>query len=130
MKQSPSLDKNWLEWLVFAIGLGLVTGVIGYLAFAAVTLGSAPPDIKIQLGTPQPEGEYFRVPVSVRNDGDQTAEAVHIEVVLNEDKATEETASFETAFLPRHSSRNGAVTFQTDPRNGKLKARVLGYEKP
>jgi len=127
---SSSLQKNWIEWLVFSLSAVLVTGVIGFLIFSAATLGDSPPDLKVHLSPSQPEGKYFRVPVKIKNNGDQTAEGVQIEVVLNEGKADEETATFEAAFLPRHSSREGAVIFKTDPRKGKLEARVLGYEKP
>lgn len=129
-KESSPLQKNWLEWLVFAGGLIIVAGVLGYLTFAALTLGNAPPEIKVALGKAQPEGEYFRVPVTIHNKGDQTAESVQIEVVFNEGKPDEETAEFQAAFLPRHSQREGAVTFKTDPRAGVLKARVLGYANP
>jgi len=127
---SPALQKNWVEWLVFSCSLILVAGVLGFLAFTAATLGNAPPDLKIHLSKAQPEGKYFRVPVKIKNDGDQTAEGVQIEVTFNEGKPDEETATFEAGFLPRHSSREGAVIFKADPRNGKLEARVLGYEKP
>jgi len=125
-----ALQKNWVEWLVFSLSLILVAGVLGFLLYTSVTLGSSPPDLKIHLSRAQPEGKYFRVPVKIKNDGDQTAEGVQIEVVLNEGKPAEETATFEAAFLPRHSSREGAVVFKSDPRKGRLEARVLGYEKP
>lgn len=127
---SSALQKNWIEWLVFSCSSILVAGVLGFLIYASATLGDAPPDLKIHLSAAQPEGQYFRVPVKIKNDGDQTAEGVQIEVTLNEGKPSEETATFEASFLPRHSSREGAVIFKTDPRNGKLEARVLGYEKP
>lgn len=130
MNPSPALQKNWIEWLVFSLSAILVAGVLGFLIFTSLTLGDAPPDLKIHLSPAQPEGKYFRVPVKIKNDGDQTAEGVQIEVVFNAGKPTEETATFEAAFLPRHSSREGAVIFKTDPRKGKLEARVLGYEKP
>ena len=129
---NPSLapQKNWIEWLVFSLSLILVAGVLGFLLFASVTLGDSPPDLKIHLSPAQPEGKYFRVPVKIKNEGDQTAEGVQIEVVLNEGTPEEETATFEAGFLPRQSSREGAVVFKTDPRTGVLQARVLGYEKP
>ena len=128
--QRAPLQKNWIEWLVFVLGLILVAGVLGFLAISSLSMGNAPPDLKIHLSPAQAEGKYFRVPVKIKNNGDQTAEGVQIEVVFNEGKANEETATFEAAFLPRHSSREGAVIFKTDPRTGTLEARVLGYEKP
>ena len=126
-----NLEKNWLEWIVFAVSLVLVMSTLGYLVYDAATLGEAPPSIEFQLGTPQPRLNNFLVPVSVTNRGDETAEGVHIEVVLESGGKELESADFEIAFLPRHSTREGWVTFQVDPRTvEQMNARVLGFEKP
>lgn len=126
-----NLEKNWLEWIVFAVSLVLVVSTLGYLVYDGATLGDAPPSFEFQLGTPQPRLNNFLVPVSVTNRGDETAEGVHIEVVLESGGKEQESADFEIAFLPRHSTRQGWVTFQADPRTvEQMKARVLGFEKP
>ncbi len=123
--------KNWLEWVVFTVGLALVAGVLGYLVYDGLTMGDAPPDIEVRLGTPEQRGASFIVPVSVTNRGDTTAEGVAIEVVQQRGDGQEgERGEFEVAFLPRRATREGWVTFKTDPRRTPLTARVLGYEKP
>ena len=124
------LQKNWLEWSVFVAGALLVAGVIGYLVYDAATAGNEPPSIEVQLGAPVRRQHNFAVPVTVVNHGDHTAEGVQIEVVLEEGGAETERGEFAVAFLPRHSSREGWVAFGRDPRQGTLRARVLGYEKP
>ncbi|AFY85693.1 MAG: hypothetical protein CLLPBCKN_002285 [Chroococcidiopsis cubana SAG 39.79] len=125
------LEKNWLEWIVFGISLILVLFTLGYIVYDGATLGETPPNIELQLGQPQPQSDRFIVPVTATNRGDETAETVQIEVTLNSDGREEETAEFEIAFLPRHSTRRGWVTFQTDPRTvEQIEARVLGFEKP
>ena len=108
---------------------GLIATVIGFLVFESATIGDALPDIQLRLGTPEARSNYFAVPLEVTNKGDQTAEGVHIEVVLRAG-GKEERADLEIAFLPRRGAREAWVTFKTDPRNGTLEARVLGYEKP
>lgn len=126
-----NLEKNWLEWIVFVASFVLVATMLGYLVYDGATLGKAPPSIEFELGTPQPQLNRFAVPVSVTNRGDETAVGVHIEVVLESDGKEQESGEFEIAFLPRHSTRSGWVTFQTDPRTvEQMKARVLGFEKP
>jgi uncharacterized protein (TIGR02588 family) len=126
-----NLEKNWLEWLVFAASLVLVVSTLGYLVYDGAMSSDAPPSIEFQLGTPQPRSNYFLVPVSVTNRGDETAEGVHVEVVLVDRGKEQESGEFEIAFLPRHSTRAGWVTFETDPRTvEEMKARVLGFEKP
>lgn len=125
------LEKNWLEWLVFAASLILVLSTLGYLVYDAATFGEAPPNIEFQIGQPQLRSNRFVVPVSVTNRGDETAQGVHIEVTLESGGKEEENADFEIAFLPRHSTRKGWVTFKTDPRSvEQMQARVLGFEKP
>lgn len=126
-----NVEKNWLEWLVFAASLVLVVSTLGYLIYDTATLKDAPPSIQFQLGKPQPQLNHFIVPVSVTNQGDETAEGVQVEVVLESDGKEQESAQFEIAFLPRHSTREGWVTFETNPRTvDQMKARVLGFEKP
>lgn len=122
------LHKNWFEWTVFAAGLVLVVATLAYLVYDGATLGAAPPSIEIRLGAPERRAQNFIVPVSVVNRGDLTAEGVQVEVVLK--GAGEERGEFVVAFLPRGATREGWVAFQTDPREGELTARVVGYEKP
>lgn len=123
------VNKNWVEWTVFGVSAVLIATVIGFLVFESATIGDALPDIQLRLGTPEARSGYFAVPLEVTNKGDQTAEGVHIEVVLRA-AGKEERADLEIAFLPRRGAREAWVTFKTDPRNGTLEVRVLGYEKP
>ena len=130
-KQSDArrVEKNWLEWAVFGLGLALVAGTLGYLVYDGATDEGRPPVVEVRLGEPRPTGHNFIVPVTVRNHGDETAEGVAVEVTL-EAGGEPERAEFTLAFLPRRASREGWVAFRTDPRAGRLTPRVLGYEKP
>ena len=125
------LKKNWVEWVVFAVGLVLVLAALGYLVYEGATMGSDPPSLEVRLGAPAERTHNFIVPVSVTNHGDETAEGVTVEVTL-ESGAGQEPARGEItiAFIPRHATREGWVAFQQDPRNARLTARVLGYGKP
>lgn len=123
------VEKNWLEWSVFAVSAVLIAAVLGFLVYESATIGNAPPDIYLEVGQAEQRSGYFAVPINAVNKGDHTAEGVHIEVVLR-GAGKEETGDFEIAFLPRRGSREAWVTFKSDPRQGTLEARVLGYEKP
>ena len=127
-KAARKIEKNWLEWCVFGVGLVLVLGALGFLAYDGAQTGERPPLIEIELKESVAAGEGFQVPVVVSNRGDMTAGDVHVEVTLEGGAA--ERGEFRIAFLPRRSTREGVVTFHTDPRSGRLRARVLGYEKP
>jgi uncharacterized protein (TIGR02588 family) len=131
------LEKNWLEWAVFACGLVLVVSTLGYLAYEGATMGNDPPSIEVRLGTPEQRTHNFIVPVTLINHGDVTAEGITVEVSFENAAGGEGGGAGEPvrgeltiAFLPRRATREGWVTFQQDPRNARLTARVLGYEKP
>ena len=131
---SEKVEKNWLEWGVFGVSLVLVLGTLAYLVYEATTLGDQPPIIEAQLGAPQQQAGEFAVPVTLINRGDQTAAGVMVEVTLEGNgggaAAETERSEFSIPFLPRGATREGRVSFRTDPRLGRLQARVLGYEKP
>lgn len=132
--RKEKVEKNWLEWVVFGLGLALVLCVVGYLVYDGASMGDSPPDIEVTLGRPERRGAEFLVPVAATNRGDQTAEGVQIEVVLETAEAAAggepERGEFAIAFLPRRATRRGWVSFTSDPAAGTLKPRVLGYEKP
>ena len=129
-------DKHPLEWAVFAVSLVLVIGTLGYLVYDAAR-GSfsdpetgGPPEIAVRLGKAERSGAAYAVPVEVHNRGEETAEGVHVEVVLESPGRQPERAEFEVAFVPRQSVRHGWVTFTQDPAAGRLTGRALGYEQP
>ncbi len=128
-KARAKIEKNWLEWVVFGVGLLLVCGVLGFLAYDGATTGGAPAEFRIETGRPERRGDGFHVPLRLTNVGGETAEGVHVEVVL-EAAGRAERGEFVVAFLPRGGTREASVTFHTDPAGGSLRARVLGYEKP
>jgi len=124
-----ALKKNALEWTVFGIGLLLVLATLAYLIREAVTTGSSPPEIVVQLGTPRQVTHGFQVPVTVFNRGDKVAE--HLSVVITLVAKTErEEAVLNIAFLPRQSKREGWVTFRGDPGNGTLETGPVVYASP
>jgi len=124
------MKKNWLEWSVFATGLILVCATLGYFLYAGLSLGDKPPNLEVRLGTPEQQQFNFIVPVTVINHGDETAEGVQVEVIMESGGEQKARGELEIAFLPRHATREGWVTFDQDPRAAQLKACVLGYQKP
>ena len=124
------LKKNWLEWICFAVSLLLVIGLLAYLTYAAVTTPKSPALIELQLSPPEERGGKFFINVVAENRGNETAEGVHVEVVLKGD-GKEERGMFVIDRLPRQGKRRGVVTFATDPRLARsLEARALGYAEP
>jgi uncharacterized protein (TIGR02588 family) len=128
---TSKIAKHPLEWIVFAVSLALVTGILGFLAWDAIQEEDSPAALSVELGRPEPRGSgTWAVPVTVRNRGGETAENVHVEVTLETPGAVSETADFEAAFVPRQSKSEGWVVFRSDPSRGRLSGRAMGYETP
>ncbi|CAM4124582.1 hypothetical protein G4177_07105 [Corallococcus sp. ZKHCc1 1396] len=117
---------NWLEGIVFASSCVLVALVLGYLAVDTWTRGDSPPDLTVTVGTPVRGAYEWRVPVTVANHGDMTAEEVHVRVSLRGEGAEE--AEFVLAYVPRHSERKGWVAFREEPSD--MEARAVGFATP
>lgn len=124
------IQKNPLEWAVFAIGLVVTLGVVGFLAWDAARSGDGPPDLAVELGAPQPRAQGWAVPVTVRNRGEETAEGARVLVTLELPGGEKEEAELELPFVPRRSQREGWVHFLHPPASGRLSGRVTGYEQP
>jgi uncharacterized protein (TIGR02588 family) len=124
------VEKNALEWAVFAVSLALVLATVGFLVYEAVSSPSSPPELQVELGSPERRGRVWTVPVTVRNRGEETAEAARVEVVLRLPGGREERSELEVMFVPRHSQRKGWVYFVQDPTRGRLEGRVTGFETP
>ncbi len=124
--------KNWLEWMVFGAGLTLLLATIGYLGYQARTYGQQPAVLTVTLGEPwAPDADQpgrVIVPVTVRNDGCETAAEVKVEVSLVHDGVERRELSF--AFVPHMSTRAGAVSLEHRPGPDEMRARVLSYLEP
>jgi uncharacterized protein (TIGR02588 family) len=124
------LEKNWLEWICFAVSLLLVSSLLGYLIYAALTNAASPALIELQLSPPEERGGKFVIKVVAENRGNETAEGVYVEVLLK-GNGKEERGMFVIDRIPRKGQRRGAVTFETDPRlASSVEARTLGYAEP
>ncbi len=124
------VEKNRLEWTVFALGLVLVLGTVGALVWDALQGEDSPPDLSVTLGRPERRGESWAVPVTVHNRGGETAEGARVVVTLELPGGEKEEAEYDVAFVPRGSQREGWVHFLHPPGTGRLTGRVSGYEKP
>jgi uncharacterized protein (TIGR02588 family) len=124
------VEKNRLEWIVFAIGLVLVLGTVGILLRDAVVEGEGPPDLTVELGPAERRGQGWAVPVTVKNRGGETAGGVRVRVSLELSGGAREEAEFDVAFVPRGSQRQGWIHFTRPPSSGRLTGRVAGYEQP
>ena len=122
-------QKNALEWLVFGVSAILVAGVAAVLLVSGLRSHHAPPSLAIETGAAEKHGDAFRVPVEVRNTGEETAEQARIEFELTKDGEVVERAELTFAFIPKRSSREGWVELHRDPQCCTLAARA-SFNRP
>lgn len=118
--------KNWLEWTVFGFSLALILTTIAILGSQALREEGNPASLDVELGAPSAEGSWLRVPVSVQNQGDQTAQMVVIEVRLAEGEE-HFTATCTFDFVPARGAQRGVVLFPAKNAKGALSANVVGF---
>lgn len=119
--------KNWLERLVFVLGLAMVLGLAAFFTREALSGPQAPPRVGIALEPAREEGDQILVPVKVTNSGDESAEEVVVEVRLGDGPGTR----FTVDHLPGGATRDAIVTFQRgkSPRAAP-QGYVAGYRVP
>lgn len=123
--------KNWLEWTVFAVGLGLVLAVLGYLVYKTVTHTSGPPELYVEYFPEPGRYEPNRYHVILHNKGYETAESITVELSLYKNGQEPEKAQLDFDYCPRESTREGWVSFSSPPgRSDTIRTRIMAYERP
>jgi uncharacterized protein (TIGR02588 family) len=124
------IEKNAIEWSVFAVSALIVGACLGALVVMIAREGNAPPSIVVSVGPAERNEAGYLVPVRARNDGDETAEEVRVEVTLESGGREVEKGELTVAFVPRHSEREGFVVFGRDPACCRIRARAISFERP
>lgn len=119
-----------LEWIVGAIGLIIVVGLIIFLIYEALTESEQPPTIVVDAVSVDPAGENYLVRFEVNNTGGQTGADVTIEGTLNSNGEVVETSYVTVLYVPPDSMREGGLYFTHNPDQYELQIRVLGYRIP
>ena len=127
-RQKP--DIPLLEWVAAALGMLLVGGTMGYLAWTGWHSEESPPDIALTVGDVQSLQSGYVVTLRARNNGGSTAADVKVEGELRRGGTVAETSEVTFRYLPQRSTREGGMFFRNDPRAYELVLTAKGYEKP
>ena len=127
----PSLPIS--ELIGATVGAIAALGLIGGLAFEAVTHADAPPELTVA-----PLVEYLQaadggepsrvIPFRVANDGGRTAAEVTVVARATGADGAVLEAQIVFDFVPRGSARDGAVVLP--PGSGAPSFRVAGWREP
>lgn len=129
--EHPEDKKNILEWIVFSLSLLLISGIFGYLIYQTVIYEPGSPDLVVTFKSDPSPSSPYRFHVSVENKGQETAEEVNIELVLEKDGEELEMATLQIPYSPKESTREGWLNFSKNPAMADtLYSRVVSYKKP
>ena len=120
----------WLEWTASGIGLLLVLGMFGVIAWQAFHGATMPPIIIVEAENTTRTDSGYRVLFRARNVNGGAAAQVEIEGTISAGHDASETSRVVLDYIPGHSSRKGGLFFTQDPRAGALKLRATGYAEP
>lgn len=121
--------SNW-EWVTGAVGLLLVLGTVGFIAYDALGTEPSVPDITIEhIATERTAGGYV-VRFRARNSGSATAAALSISGELSDGTAAVETSETVLDYLAADAERLGGLIFRNDPAGYELRLEARGYVDP
>jgi uncharacterized protein (TIGR02588 family) len=125
------IQKNFLEWTIFAFSLLLIVGIFIYLTIEVVRYEPLSPDLNVSYVLDPTDNTPYRYHFTVNNSGGETAEDVKIKATLEESGKVIEEVEVDIAFLPRRSRREGWIVFQENPaRVDSVRIRVTGFKRP
>lgn len=126
MKRAP------VEIIVFSLSLSLILATVGFLVYDGLIKERKPPVVRIELKRDRVERTEggFRLPLVLRNSGDEAVQNVMVQVTATSKTGEIESSEVVMPFLPEGSIRNAVVLFTVDPRDVIIDARTASYILP
>lgn len=124
------MKRNWLEWVILAVSVMVVVGLVGYLLVAGFS-NSGPAMIRAEIDRAQAEGGpagSWLVPVTVHNSGGTAAVSITVEGTATV-AGMEESSMVTIDVLAADSEVELRLGFSGEP-DAEVTVRVVGYEIP
>ena len=128
MRQGRRRPSTGAEWVTFGVAALIVLGVIAAIV-SQVVATSAPPSPSVVVHAAEERNGRFVVPVTLTNEGDETAEGVQVTATLTTDDG-ETTADQSVDFLAGGEEAELEFAFDDDPADGELVVEVGAYLLP
>jgi uncharacterized protein (TIGR02588 family) len=122
----PSKQTRWLA----ALGTVFILGSFAMLLRESFTGGEPVPEIAVRVDEILESSHGYLVSLKIDNSGEGTAAQLVIEGVLIRAGTDPETSLITVDYVAAGSTRDAALFFSNDPRQGKLVVRPKGYIEP
>ena len=119
-----------IEWVTGVVGLAIVLGTLGFIAYEAFSGGGeeAALEIRVEGTATGPAG--FTAAVLVRNRSRKAAAEVLLEGVIRSRAGGETRARARLDYVPGLSTRRATLVFPAPPEAGAVDVRIVGYTTP
>ena len=123
------MKRNAVEWVVLGVSVVGIVVLVGALIIEGLG-GRRPADPAMEVRTAEARqgAQGWIVPVTVRNAGDEAAEAVIFEAQATVG-GNNEASQLEVDFLPAGTSVDAAFAFTAQPA-GEVTVRLVSYRVP
>ena len=126
---SSAVTPTWEKIVGFAGFVVLCAGLV-YLVWAAMTEENSAPKIAFKVQAIKSLDSNYLVTVEVSNRGHESVAALQIEGELEQAAGEPEKSSAQIDYVPSQSRRHVGLFFRSDPKDGKISFRALGYQEP
>jgi uncharacterized protein (TIGR02588 family) len=125
-------QRSLAEWITLSLSIAILLALAGLVTYEQVTSGEEPALIEVQprLDDMRREQEAYYLPVTVTNQGDDTAEAVQVRLALILPDGQRSIGQFQVDFLAGGASEEATVVFPVDPAGGTLAVESISFLNP
>ena len=119
-----------IEWAVAIVSAALVCAMLAFTFYEAVTRGSLPPLISVQVDTVVEAPGGYVVMFTASNSGDETATGLRVSGTLLRDTATVEQSDATIDYVPPRAERKAGLFFSRNPDLHRIELRPVGFSLP
>lgn len=129
MKHNLPKTPVW-EKSIGLLGFILIGFTVVYLLWSAFSNANQPPNIHFSVVRTESLDQQYLVLVDVKNMGDKTASDLHLEANLNDASGRIQRSTAQVSYLAPASNQRVGFYFTSDPADGELTFKPLGYQEP
>ena len=124
-------QRSLAEWITLSISLAIVLTLVGLITYEYFGRGDRPAVIEVtpRLESVRQEAGVYYLPITITNQGDQTAGGVWVEVTLDSGEDSRESGRIHVEFLDGGVTEEGVVVFRQNPAEGRL-MHTVSFLKP